>query len=373
MTAYFQGAYVNDMRDALIGAIVSGVHLIFIGPPGSGKTAITRDVAMRMVPSEKNFIFIRLDASTPPEVVSGLPDPAEAIATPPRIVYNRDGTFYDPLAMIIGADETYRPSDVIFDKLLDVLNRMDIDPDKAPVVIGTSNFASSTERTEALRDRFGMWYFVQPGHIDPRAVSRAHLMAMGGGHTGRLLTPGHIPTWADVVEARNAEPGPKAMDAIDQLVEDLCSEAAQAGIDINNNRRIEQWDNILFRMGYLYSGKNRDFDAVPIEASKLLKYCYPTPDVKEWQKWSEVCHVISDVVGAAIQAALNTTYAKLVEVRKNNKNDTAAMSLKLGKAMQDGQNSLLRLGKDDPRIKQALDKMFQAYTKVVRGEDPMEG
>lgn len=369
--SYFQGKYVDDIRDTVLAGILSGTHVVLIGPPGCGKTAIMRDISKRIVTTPEEFVFIRLDASTPPEVVSGLPDPAQALAVPPRIVYNRDGTFYDPRAKIIGADEFGRPSDVIFDKMLDVMNRQDVDPDDAPVVIGTSNFMPNSERTEAVRDRFGIWVHINPGSLDIDAVTRAHLGAMGNGNTGKLMTPGVIPTWNDVIAARKAVPGPDATKAISRLITDLCTEAAQAGIEVNNNRRIESWSRVLFRTGFYYSGGDDNFKEVPAKSSILLRYCMPVTDKKDWEKWGEVCQSIADVVGAAIGSVIATAYDKFIHIREESGGDMLTLTSRLGVAIKESQDSLMKLGKDDERITEALIDLQRAFADVVRGKDPM--
>lgn len=361
--AKFQGAYVQEVKDALLASVVSAEHALLIGAPGWGKTAIGRRVAERI--TNDQYVFLRLDGSTPPEKVAGMPDPAKLLASPPVIEYVKDGTVYDPKARIIILDEIGRPMDAIFDILLDPLNRVDVDPDDAPVVWGTTNFMPSSDRTEAMRDRIALWIWVNPGQIDIGDIVNAHLDGLGNG----LNIDGSLPSWKEVEEIKKARPGDNARSAVSELIQMISQEAAQSGYTVHP-RRISQWSRILFRTGMYWTGSD-DFTAVPKEASKVLKYAWPTLSQEEWTNWREVAEVAGDAVGAAINQQLAMSYQKFKDVRDRSGDSRAAASIELGEALAEAQRSLNAISTDDPRIEAAMSQLTQAFAAVVRGEDPV--
>ena len=362
--AKFQGAYVQDVRDALVASIVSAEHALLIGAPGWGKTAIARRVAERVTDGE--YVFLRLDGSTPPEKVAGMPDPAKLLASPPTIEYMKSGTVYDLDARAIILDEIGRPMDAIFDILLDPLNRVDIDPDDAPVVWGTTNFMPSSDRTEALRDRIAMWIWVNPGQINVGDIVAAHLDGLGNG----LQIDGKLPTWKEIEEIKKARPGNKARSAVSDLIEMISQEASQSGYVVHP-RRISQWSRILFRTGMYWTGSD-DFDVVPKQASKVLQYCWPTLSQEEWNSWREIAEVAGDPVGTAINEVLSMSYNRFKQVRDAGGSGRAAASIQLGEALANAQRSLNDIGVEDPRIEEAMSQLTMAFASVVRGEDPIE-
>jgi hypothetical protein len=363
MNSMFQGRYVEDVRDLIVGALLANEHALLIGPPGCGKTAIARDVVNRV--TDGLFVFTRLDASTPPEKVVGMEDPAELLASPPRLVKVVKGTPYDPDARSVILDEIGRPSDVIFDILIDTLERQDVRKDDAPTIIATTNFMNSTERTAALHDRISMWMHVKSGAVDVNSTVRAIL---NGVNTG-LSTPGSLPSWADVEAARSAVPGSKAVSAVARVIDALAGEAEQANYSVNY-RTYTQWSRLLFRVSHYYSGSD-DFDSVHPKATDLLKYAWPAFTNSDSLKWAEVCNAVADPVQSAIDALRTSAFDEFKKAQNTTQGARSAKAIRFGEILRDAEESMRELG-DDERIEEAISELTNVFAQLVRGEDPFK-
>jgi len=374
----FQGQYIQDTKLALIASGVSGVHCMLIGPPGFGKTTIAEIMAEAMFEPQRK-VFLEFEPTTPPEIVEGHYDIAALLGNPPvsrRIV---DGTVNDPNAKVVICDELFRSMDPAFDPILHAMNRFKKMGDLSPVVWATSNFTATTERTEALRDRFGLWVWMQDIMLDWRSVAMNQMNGFG-----QLLDIGDgLPDWNDIQDIRAARPGAKAIRAVVDVIESLAQEAIKGFVDDKghlvakfdmNPRRTDQWMNVLFRMGYWISG-NADFSEVPADARRCLQWAYPLTDIKMARMWAQVCNAVSDPVQTAIEGLKYKAYQAYKDVLSEDISKQAAAT-KLGKLLSENMRELrvlqdeMRLGEDD-RITRAIGEIQEAFAKAVKGEDPM--
>ena len=110
---------------------------------------------------------------TPPEALRGAYDPAALLNG--RLERVVAGTPYDPTARVSILDEVFRANEVVFDTMLDVLDRLDAKPAQAPVAWATANFVAQGERVEALLDRIALWLWISPDAMDVAAIVGAHL------------------------------------------------------------------------------------------------------------------------------------------------------------------------------------------------------
>lgn len=372
--ATFQGQYVEELKLAAIASAVSGVHVMFIGKPGRGKTMIAKFAAMIMFGVDR-VVFLRFDATTPPEKIQGHPDIAKLLSETPVFELVKDGSIYDPNAKCIILDELFRAMDTSYDIVLDALDRQDINADDAPVAFATSNFTATSERTEALRDRIGLWVWLPDEALDVKAIVMNQLQSLGVG----LELTDHIPTYADIQRVRAARPGKDAIQCIAETIETLAAEAEKGLTDDNNNvvarfevnpRRLDQWGRILFRMGYWLTGDD-NFSVVPDQAKKCLRWAWPLTDERQAQHWAAVVGAIADPVDGAIQALMNECYKKFRDV-SDRKLSPSAAAVEFGKVMTEGMQNITSLGIEDARIDQAINDLTNVYGKFVRGENPFE-
>lgn len=375
-TNQFVGKYVAEMTDVLTASALSGVHCLLIGAPGRGKTAVARAVAEQIFGDE--YVFLRLDATTQPEKVRGHADIAKLLGKESAYEMVVDGTAKDPNAKMILADEIGRPMDMIFDIFLDVMDRQDVEKADAPVLWGTTNFMPTSERTDAFRDRFGLWYHVPEEQMDVKAMVRAQM----AGRVSGMSINATLPSLKEIHAARHATAGTKAVEAIGTTLEAL-TEAAIAGVGNNgqnktfnpNPRRLEQWENILFGYSFWLSGGDDNFTKVPDKATSLLRNAWTLLTAEDAQDWSEVCQSIVDPIGLVVQDMLNDAYVQFKEAKEQG-GSSGDIALRLGEALSAAMRKINDFAReigaeDDVRIAEAVAEVQSAYSKVVIGQDPL--
>lgn len=366
--AEFQGTYVVSVRDALLASALSGQHALLLSAPGYGKTTIALSMARRV--ATNNYVFTRLDMTTGPERIEGLPDPTLALGSPPQYVLNTHGTPFDPNASVVILDEMWRASDPIVDMLIKVLDRLDIDPNNAPTVWATSNFVTDTERAKALEDRFAFYVWLNP----PKTPDVPNLVREQMNATGGILEvpdADQLPEWSDIVEVRSMRPGVNAIRAVSEFIETL-SAAAMAEKFIVNPRRIWQWQRVLYRTGVYYSGME-DFDVLPQKSAELAIWLWPTFTQDQWLSWNKVASGVVDTVATAVEAVIQQAYKQFKSIRDSRKTmtpgDLKQRARDLSKALKMAKSNLDAIGhSSDPRIEDARKKLEEGYARILSEE-----
>lgn len=335
-------------------ALVSHQNMMVICPPGWGKSKMAYWMSVRSA-EKAGTVFVPLSPSTPPEKITG-PVSIEALKQG-KLEYSVTGTPYDPNASIVVLDELYRSSDVIFDMLIHRTNDI-VDHDNQPVFLGTSNWTAKSERTEALRDRFALWYYFEPDGVDSEAIIRAM----------------DISTWAfnvpSIKEAKEirAIPIPTvSLDAIIKAVDNLQDAIGNEKFEVNP-RRVEAWREILFRFSVYKTGQAA-FKDVPAEALRVLKYAYPAKDAAEMRKWAGLASTVVDVVGSKIEAYVQEAKKKFLKVAKEaDPNQRAQFMADLGATLADSETELDKLGEGDDRVEQAKATFHKWFKAAAEGK-----
>lgn len=138
---------------------------------------------------------------------------------------NPAGTAMDGSKVAHVVDEIFRANAMVLQSLMFASDRKDmLFP---PVSIGTANFLPKGDELDALLSRFGLWHWVPNEVLKAGDIARAQLMGMGGG----LHVPGTLPTAKDIedVKAAALAPGADAVNAIAAVIDQLASDAVQAG------------------------------------------------------------------------------------------------------------------------------------------------
>ena len=365
--AGFIGGYTHDLVRVLVASVLAEQHVIVLGAPGWGKTAICQGVA-RQITGESSpgnqWVFSRLDPSTPPEVLKGVYDPAGILQGNLRRVL--DGTPYAPGVLIAILDEIFRANDAVFDVCLDVLDRQNVCPGQTPVVWGTANFTAQGERIQALLDRFGLWLWLPTEVLDAGAIARAHLES--GLDEVRLSLPVPVPSAQEVKEVRTAQPGPNATKAVSDFVAFISQEAQAQGLR-PNPRRIVQWTKILFRLGTFFSG-SADFSTLPQEAIRAIRWAWPAPTPEEGATWAQIAAVAVDPIQAQIDAVLDQVQETIRRFATAGVAEQAQLIAEAGRAIALAQQNLIQnLGLDfnDPRLQEAIGTMNRWLQDAIRG------
>lgn len=362
----FVGKYTQEFKSVLAASAVSGLHTMSISEPGWGKTEMIRQAALGVCGQENGVVMVNLDPSTPPEVVRGAYDPAKLLnGELSRIVV---GTPYDPDAHIIILDEIWRANDVVFDALIHATSQKALDPRKHPVFWASANFVGKSERSEALRDRFGLWVWLQ-GSLDARGVAAGHLL--NGNGVDESFQKG-LPSWQECEEIKHTQPTARSLDLVQGVIETLTVEAGKTTNTRKvpfkvNPRRIVHWAELVHRMSVYLTGTN-DYQSVPGGATQCLKYAYPATDIETSREWAKVAISIADSVGELIEKWRDVIYG---ELERASNLDLTQRTLKignLGQKISEAEKELKSRGGSDPRVQEALTQFMSWFTKVVAGQ-----
>ncbi|MHC4748290.1 MAG: AAA family ATPase [Planctomycetota bacterium] len=368
-TPEFWGKYVHEVRDVLIASVMSQKNAVLLSAPGWGKTRIAKRLSEEIA-AEYGSFFIRLEGSTPPQVVKGMVDPAKALQDPPEFILKQEDTPYDKRAQIVVLDEIFRPSDPVFDSLVDVLDRHDVNPDDAPVVWGTSNFVVKNQRTNAVIDRVALWLWVTPQTMEVEDFIQ-HIAYRKRGTDLAVPTNGvPLPTWEDVIKVRSYEPSEKTVKVITSLLSTLAAESAVAGFDVNP-RRLTHWYDLVYRYTAWLEG-SADFELVPAQAATVLRYAFPTLTEEDWRKWDQVARSVGDPILAALDSATNQAYDAFKDIMKTGMSPSESAA-ELGKILAQVQSTMKHLEKThgkDPRIAERVTAISNTYAQILNGQDP---
>lgn len=138
----------------LAATVIARQHAVLIGPPGTAKSALVRDLAKGL--GLKEFTWLLTEFSTPEELF-GPPDVAAMVD---QGVYRRITTGKLPEAEIAFLDEVFKAGPAILNTLLSIMQERIFynngHPMQCPLVslVGASNELPEDESLNALWDRF---------------------------------------------------------------------------------------------------------------------------------------------------------------------------------------------------------------------------
>jgi len=371
---HFVGAYAEEMKQVCIAGFLAGVHVVMVGGPGLGKTRMAR--AVTKAAFGDNYVMTRFNPTTPTEKMTGYLD-VPAFTTKSEWNMIVAGTPYQKSIGAYIADEFGRPSDAVYDILMDVMDRLDIPLQDVPSTICTANSLPDSARTEALLDRIGLYYHVPDVKLDPIAVGVNALAAMNS----EMVVDG-VPDAAVIYRVRHFNPGPNAVKCVSEAGRDIANTACEGlkGSDGKivrafghpNPRRMTIWNWMLYRLSAFYQDAE-DFNRVSPEAMDMIKYAWATKTPEEARDWAELVGAsLLDPVTAAIETAMKYAYAKMKQLAASI-TDRRLASIELGKVLnQEVPNILALVGGDDKdeRYLEAHNALLRSLSEFVRGPQP---
>lgn len=362
MTNYFEGSYIDELRDMLLASLVAGVNGLVVSEPGWGKTAVAKSLAEQVV-GKHHYNLAAISPMTSPMVVKGALDNDKFFQTS-TVVYKQDGTPYDPEMDVFILDEFGRGSDPLLEEVLHAT-----DPKKQDhcVAWGTSNFLPKSARLAAVLDRFPMRLWMNPSDFD--AEKMAYVQCMG---LKNLQVCGVTLTREKLQEVRAAVPTQNSAKAVAGFIGELHRAAVEEGLRMNP-RLTDNWQKILFYNSVLHTGTN-DFTDIPNEVKALMVYAWPSTDENEAATWKRIVNQMKDRVGAALEAILAniaTEYRRIAKI--TNPIDRMKETQNIAGKLAAAQREIADIADGDPREDKALQQIMEFAAAAMKGQEPKLG
>lgn len=162
----------NNVIRGLLVSLLSEQNVVFIGPPGTSKSMIVKELSKRIKSdSDEDYFEWLMTKFTKPEEILGPMMIEELIKG--KVKFNPE--YKLPKAKIAYLDEVFKANSSILNSLLTALNEKVVYNDNKPtaiplqMLVGTSNEIPTDESLKALYDRFRIRfeteYIKEPKHL----------------------------------------------------------------------------------------------------------------------------------------------------------------------------------------------------------------
>lgn len=237
----------EEVIEGALCALLTGNHLLLIGPPGTAKSQLANEICRKITGAEY-FQWLLTKFTTPEELFG-----AVSLKGLENDEYRRVTSGKLPEAHIAFLDEVFKASSSILNTLLTIMNerifyngteKLDI-----PLIslFGASNeLPSEEDELEALYDRFLLRYVVDYIKEDFRFLKMLNADTSGGEES--VLTPGELSQCRSEAEKVTLPP------TVLKLISRIRRELSKKGI-IPSDRRYKQSVSLLKARAYL-EGRN---------------------------------------------------------------------------------------------------------------------
>lgn len=355
-TQHFQGEYVGQIAQVLAASVLSQTHAIVITKPGWGKTDIFL-AAARLIAGKGRYNVTKITPSTPPSKITGMYNPREYLEG--RQVLMTKNTALDPDNRIVVFDEIGRASEVAYDEMLHVFDLKEEDPLTWPVIWGTANFFPQDERSEALRDRVGLWL-----HLHPVLSDLEGLIDAFQDINAVLTLAQRLPTWEETELIRTWKAGTQAHEAVKNFIKLVAIEinSGKQGVSLHP-RTARQWYNTLYRYN-AWLTNDPDFSALLPETKQLMRYMWVQPTSEEWETWGKRVSGVTDFAGSIIRSVMGHVVSE-VEKLQNGKEAKDQLVVKAIGIIMQGQTDIKAKVKDDPRATKAIAQLQGMVNQIA--------
>lgn len=283
------------MKLALL-SLLAGENILLVGPPGTAKSLISRQVAKALKDDDKegssHFEYLLTKFSTPEEIFGPL-----SISKLKEDRFERNTAGYLPSVQVAFLDEIFKASSSILNALLTILNERiyhnGAAVQKVPLrsLIAASNeLPTGQEELSALYDRFLLRSFV-----DYVSEDNLHkLFTLGNSERLEHLTPLRL---GELAEFDKQVMGVKIPDLIQETILDIWKKHSEL---FKEDRREGLSDRRLVKIVHLLkvSALSNDRGEVDLSDLMLLRYCL----------WNHVDNIgkINTVINQALNKITNS-------------------------------------------------------------------
>lgn len=214
--------------EALLAALIAGVHVLLLGPPGVAKSLLAQTLC-QAIDGARYFSWLLTKFSTPEELFGPI-----SMQGLKKDQYRRVTTNKMPEAHLAFADELFKANSAILNALLTLINERKFYNDTimdCPLLtcVGASNELPQGEELGALYDRFLLRFWVKPieddrsfiGMIDPNAPKNTVSVQL---------------TLDDIAELRRQMETVKVPQEILDALREICKELRLKGINPSDRR-----------------------------------------------------------------------------------------------------------------------------------------
>jgi MoxR-like ATPase len=231
----------GEVIDGALAALLSGHHVLIIGPPGTAKSMLADELCRRLA-GATYFQWLLTKFTTPEELFG-----AVSLSALERDEYRRVTALKLPEAHIAFLDEVFKANSSILNSLLTLINERhfhngrQIETVPLITLFGASNELPEDDELQALYDRFLVRFVVSYIEEDFRFLK----MLQTRPPTSRTTLP------LDVLRAAQAEARAVAVpDSIFRSVAELRRELAKSQL-VSSDRRYRQSLDLLRAHAYL--------------------------------------------------------------------------------------------------------------------------
>lgn len=298
----------NILEVAATASWFSTLHMICLGGVGFGKSSILHYMSKQVWgPAYKRFTGA--PSWTGDEVI-GHENPRYLLASNPEeqgIPYwIFKETVLDPSHDHVLITEFPRTSEIATDWLVHIMDDLPIEIDGLLVkeaglggktVFADGNWWTRTFRSAAIADRFSVWVWYDDTVTDASSIMRKRPIASWDFNVPTVERIHQVREWYGAwLEA--ADTKSKAFRALVEPINEIIRVLPQTQFSVNN-RRVRQWQSILYTMGAHYAD-SPDFAKLPPEAFEAMTYAYPTANPAEAMMWRSVVMSIVDIEATQI-------------------------------------------------------------------------
>lgn len=339
----------EEVIEGLLVALIARQHVLMVGPPGTGKSALVADLTRRIT-GVNYFQWLLTRFSTPEELFGPV-----SLKELEQGVYKRNTTGKLPEAHIAFLDEIFKSNSAILNSLLTLINERLFYNNGHPVqtplmtLVGASNeYPEEGEGLEALFDRFLLRY-----EVDYVSEEKSFIAMMKGSAPQKadipLQTLNEMQFFSDMVSVPD-----EVYETLSKIRNDLKDEGIRP-----SDRRFVQSISILRAKAVLYG---RDH-VVQEDILMLKNSLWERPEQRE-----KVSAIVKKHAQDVVKQFMEELYGQVKDMFKSlEQNNTVEQAMEVSKKLKMLGQDLQKLDRrypGRPEIAEAKQSVKDALKKI---------